>query len=154
MPAETIRVRVVWVGDAGASGSRPVGEAVMSRVDAEDGGTPGGRDDDGAHGLIVHQHVVEVPAGATIAQALAALVTPAPADAARLRARVADGRLAIALFGRPATGATVLREDDRIELVGPLRADPKQARQHRVQRQREAGGDARWRRRADPGSAG
>lgn len=154
MPAETIRVRVVWVGDAGATGGRLVGEAAMPRVGADDGGTTNGKGDDGAHGPIVHQHIVEVPAGATIAQALAALVTPAPADAAGLRARVADGRLAIALFGRPATGATVLREDDRIELVGPLRADPKQARQHRVQRQREAGGDARWRRRADPGSTG
>jgi len=153
MPAETIRVRVVWVGDADASGGRPVGEAAMPRVGAEDGGT-NGKGDDGAHGPIVHQHVVEVPAGATIAQALAAMVTSAPADVAGLRARVADGRLAIALFGRPATGATVLHEDDRIELVGPLRADPKQARQHRVQRQREAGGDARWRRRADPRSTG
>lgn len=154
MPAETIRVRVVWVGDAGATDGRPVGEAAVPRVGAGEGGTADGKGDDGAHGPIVHQHVVEVPAGATIAQALAALVTPAPADAAGLRARAADGRLAIALFGRPATGATILREDDRIELVGPLRADPKQARRHRVQRQREAGGDARWRRRADPGSAG
>lgn len=123
MPSETIQVRIVWVDDACPEASQE------------------------PDGSVIRQHTVAVPAGATIAQALAALAASAPADAAGLRTRVADGRLSVAIFGRPSAETTVLHDEDRIELVGPLWTDPKQARQHRVQQQRGSGRDDRWRRR-------
>ena len=68
---------------------------------------------------------VAVPLGATVAGALAeAGLTP---DA--LAARGIDG---LALHGVRTTPEAVLREGDRIELLRPLVADPKDARRRRA----------------------
>lgn len=40
--------------------------------------------------------------------------------------------LALAIFGKPITPATLLRDGDRVELLRPLLADPKQARRRRA----------------------
>lgn len=40
--------------------------------------------------------------------------------------------LTLAIFGRPITPATLLRDGDRVELLRPLLADPKQARRRRA----------------------
>ena len=42
-----------------------------------------------------------------------------------------------AVFGVAAEPATPLRDGDRVELLRPLQADPKEARRRRAQRQRE-----------------
>lgn len=70
---------------------------------------------------------VTVPPGSDVAQALAA---------ARMDERVPGldfdpARLAI--FSRPATLATRLHQGDRIELLRPLAADPKQSRRQRAE---------------------
>ena len=67
-----------------------------------------------------------LPAGATVADALAAagLATALPGvvvDPARL-----------AVFGRTATLDTRLHDGDRVEILRPLLADPKQARRQRA----------------------
>ncbi|MBS0463251.1 MAG: RnfH family protein [Proteobacteria bacterium] len=38
----------------------------------------------------------------------------------------------LAIFGKPVTPATVLRDGDRVEVLRPLLADPKQARRRRA----------------------
>lgn len=70
---------------------------------------------------------VELPAGATVAEALAAAamesrVPGLEVDAARL-----------AVFGRSVTPSTALHDGDRIEILRPLLADPKQARRKRAE---------------------
>ena len=65
---------------------------------------------------------VELPGGATIADALAAAGLPQ------------EGTTGMAVFGERATPATVLRDGDRVELLRPLRADPKEARRRRAAR--------------------
>lgn len=47
--------------------------------------------------------------------------------------------LAYAVFGRRATGTTVLAEGDRVELLRPLTVDPKEARHRRVAVKRARG---------------
>lgn len=69
---------------------------------------------------------VELPAGATVADALtaAAMETKVPGlvvDATRL-----------AVFGRSVTLGSPLHDGDRIEILRPLLADPKQARRQRA----------------------
>ncbi|MCD9026873.1 RnfH family protein [Luteimonas sp. BDR2-5] len=67
----------------------------------------------------------ELPAGATVADALAAwrARTGAPDDA------LIAGH---AVYGVRATAATVLRDGDRLELLRALQADPKDARRRRA----------------------
>ena len=73
---------------------------------------------------------LRLPAGATVADALAAADLPA-----RIPGVVIDpGSLAV--FGQAAVPGTRLHDGDRIEVLRPLLADPKQARRRRA-------GDAR-----------
>lgn len=69
---------------------------------------------------------IELPGGATAAEAFAksGLQASIPGiDAAAL---------AFAVFGQAVSANTVLRDGDRLELVRPLVADPKQARRRRA----------------------
>ena len=63
---------------------------------------------------------VELPEGATLADALAASGLGAP------------DVVAYAIHGVRAEPAQVLREGDRVELLRPLQADPKDARRRRA----------------------
>lgn len=65
---------------------------------------------------------LELPPGATVAEAL---------EAARLEHE--PETVAYAIFGVRATRETVLREGDRVELLRPLQADPKDARRRRAE---------------------
>lgn len=70
---------------------------------------------------------VELPAGSCAAEAVEAL---------GLRQRFPElaGELPpLAVFGRLVTAATVLADGDRVELLRPLLADPKDRRRARVQ---------------------
>ncbi|WP_026816170.1 RnfH family protein [Arenimonas composti] len=69
---------------------------------------------------------VTLPAGATVADALRAanLAETMP------EAEVDPARLAV--YGRLATAEAALHDGDRIELLRPLRVDPKQARRRRA----------------------
>ena len=73
---------------------------------------------------------LRLPQGATVADALAR----AAAAGFRPAAEAVPGQLAV--FGRLASPATALRDGDRIELLRPLLADPKERRRERAGRQR------------------
>ena len=64
--------------------------------------------------------VVELPEGATVAMALAGCGLPQ------------DGIGACAIFGERVAPGVVLRDGDRLELLSPLRIDPKDARRRRA----------------------
>jgi len=97
---------------------------------------------DEEEGVVVRE--LELPEGATVDDALAAIGRPLGAT---LRARIDETALAVAVYGQPRSRGTVLVEGDRVELVGKLLADPKAARRRRVQQRRAEGSDPRWTRR-------
>lgn len=55
------------------------------------------------------------------------------------------GTIGLALHGRRGRLTQPLAEGDRLELLGPITADPKSARLARVQRDRAAAGRDKWR---------
>lgn len=67
---------------------------------------------------------VELPAGATVGDAIRASGLPL------------EGVAGYAVFGERAAAETVLRDGDRVELLRPLQADPKDARRRRAASQR------------------
>lgn len=69
--------------------------------------------------------VVVMPDGACVAQALAASGIIA-------RLGLVEGALGLAIHGQRALADTPLRDGDRIELLRPLQADPKEARKTRA----------------------
>lgn len=87
------------------------------------------------HPREVQRVALTLPAGSTVADALQACglgpVAAAGAD------------VALAVWGRVVPSATVLRDRDRIELLRPLRVDPKEARRLRYRSQ--TGGSPRRR---------
>ncbi len=70
--------------------------------------------------------VLELPAGAIASEAIAR------SGYAALVPGFDATTLACAVFGKPVSAATVLRDGDRLELLRPLVADPKQARRVRA----------------------
>lgn len=89
---------------------------------------------------------LRMPAGSRVAQAIAASgivgqireSVPASAHMGPL-----DG-VSIAVFGRPAGPDDLLHPYDRIELLPPLKVDPKVARQRRADHRRRLAGERRW----------
>ena len=81
------------------------------------------------------ERAVAVPAGATLADAVAASgVVEAHAE---LRGQVLD----LGVYNRPRPGAHPLRDGDRVEIYRPLVVDPKEARRVRAEvRRRRKGG--------------
>lgn len=69
--------------------------------------------------------------GATVEQAIAASGLDA-----RVPGLVVDAKR-LAIYGKPATLQTVLRDGDRVEILRPLLADPKDVRRQRVERERQ-----------------
>lgn len=70
-----------------------------------------------------HESVeLELPDGATVADAVAGAGWGDDPDA-----------VAFAVFGQRVVGSAALQEGDRVELLRPLQADPKEARRQRVE---------------------
>jgi putative ubiquitin-RnfH superfamily antitoxin RatB of RatAB toxin-antitoxin module len=69
---------------------------------------------------------VQLPEGATVADALARANLPAAPDGADLAA------CPVGIFGQRTRRDTVLADGDRVELYRPLSADAKQARRRRA----------------------
>jgi putative ubiquitin-RnfH superfamily antitoxin RatB of RatAB toxin-antitoxin module len=92
----------------------------------------------------VEERQLDLPEGATVLQALQA--------AGWLEAAQA-GEVQVAVWGRKAAAGQVLGERDRIELLRPLKVDPKAARRERFRKQgvRAAGLFAKKRDAAKPG---
>jgi uncharacterized protein len=70
--------------------------------------------------------MLDLPAGAIASEAM---------ERARFTAQIPgfdSANLAYAVFGKPISASTLLREGDRLELLRPLIADPKQARRRRA----------------------
>lgn len=74
--------------------------------------------------------VLELPAGATLADALQASGLPA-------RHGLAGEALRAGIWGRVRELAAPLREGDRVELYRPLQVDPKEARRLRYRQHKE-----------------
>ena len=70
---------------------------------------------------------LSLPAGATVGDAVAA----AGFDAAEMA-----GVAGLAVHGERVAAGAPLRDGDRVELLRPLQADPKEARRSRAERQR------------------
>jgi putative ubiquitin-RnfH superfamily antitoxin RatB of RatAB toxin-antitoxin module len=71
-----------------------------------------------------HRHesrTLDMPAGATVGEAIAA------------SGLGTEGVAGVAVFGERVESARVLQDGDRVELLGPLLADPKEARRRRAQ---------------------
>ena len=71
-------------------------------------------------------HDLDLPEGATVADALAAANLPQRYPALDLAA------YRVGIWSRPCAGDAPLREGDRVELYRPLLADPKQMRRARA----------------------
>lgn len=69
---------------------------------------------------------LELPSDTTVGQALQAL------DIERLLPGVVVDADLLAVYGRPVGLVDALRDGDRIEVLRPLQADPKQARRSRA----------------------
>lgn len=122
---ELVRIEVVWVAEqhiAGRSGAFALPASA------------------GAGACAPLQRRWLALAAGTEAPALAH--EPALAD---LAARLHDGTLTMAIYGRAVRENTPLREGDRVELLGPISADPKLARRQRVARARRELPHGKWR---------
>jgi hypothetical protein len=75
---------------------------------------------------------VELPATATVADALAA------ARAVARRDDVPWDSADLGIFGRPCTRGDIPEKGDRIEIYRPLKSDPRERRRARVQSERRA----------------
>ena len=71
--------------------------------------------------------VMELPPGTSVGEALAV------AQSRRLLSKEQGAYVALARFGQTASAQDILREGDRIELVRPLVADPKESRRRRAE---------------------
>lgn len=87
----------------------------------------------------VRRERLEMRAGATVGEAMAAFVARGCVGAEDA------ARLPVAVFGRVRAPGYVLHEGDRLELLGPLLADPKVARRARVEQRRAEKGKDKWR---------
>ena len=81
----------------------------------------------------VDLQALELPAGATAAQAVLAAGLPARHPGFDL------ARVTVAVWGRAVAPSAVLQEGDRVELCRPLIVDPKEARRVRYRAQGERG---------------
>ena len=81
---------------------------------------------------------VELPAQATIAEALAAARRLAERESAALDPSLWE-TAPVGVFGEPRTRTTHVEDGDRVELYRPLHADPRARRRARVQRERRTG---------------
>jgi uncharacterized protein len=82
-----------------------------------------------------HLWRVELPRGASIAEALAA----ARAQAGPAVEDIPWDSAAVGIFGEPRLRSDGCADGDRIELYRPLRRDPRERRRERVQRERRGG---------------
>lgn len=82
-----------------------------------------------------HLWRVELPRGASIAEALAA----ARAQAGPAGEDIPWDAAAVGIFGEPRLRSDGCADGDRIELYRPLRRDPRERRRERVQRERRGG---------------
>lgn len=87
----------------------------------------------------VRLDALTVPQGATVAQALAQAARGGLLGSADLEGG------AVAIYGRRRGPDEPLHDGDRIEICGPLTADPKEARQRRVATRRAAAPRDKWR---------
>ncbi len=96
--------------------------------------------DAGASRRVVRR-ALRLAAGTTLAAAIADALPQSQQQA------LVSGALTLAIFGERRPLGTILQEGDRIEVLEPLRVDPKQSRARRAQVQRDRAGDARWQKR-------
>ena len=83
------------------------------------------------------QHLwrVELSAGASVAEALAAARAQAASEAGA-GADIPWDECAVGIFGEPCARTATCADGDRVELYRPLRRDPRERRRERVQRER------------------
>lgn len=103
----------------------------------------------------VQEHRLTLPAGSTVAQALAAFLAPKEAaeTASSPDVDLARDSVSVGVWGRKAHADQALRDQDRVEIYRPLKVDPKVARRERFVKQgaKKAGLFAQRRAGAKPG---
>ncbi len=72
----------------------------------------------------VHAWALELPAGATVAQALAA------SGLAAAFPQLGGNPAPVGIWGRRVEPGDALRDQDRVEVYRPLQVDPKESRRH------------------------
>ncbi len=82
---------------------------------------------------------VELPPGATVAEALAAARRAAQRQAVHLGHELWEAG-PVGVFGEPCARSARCADGDRIELYRPLRADPRARRRERARRERRPAG--------------
>lgn len=89
-------------------------------------------------GQSIRQGHCTIAAGTTVASLADKILSPAG------RQQIEAGTHGITVFGRRVRAGYVLSDGDRIELAGPVTADPKADRHQRVARERHARGRTMW----------
>ncbi|MGC1441828.1 MAG: RnfH family protein [Burkholderiaceae bacterium] len=98
---------------------------------------PAFRIDDGNHPVLMKCELLVVggkPARAVIEE----VVTE------RARQQLATGTHGFSIFGKPVRAGQLLHDGDRVELLGPVTADPKSDRRKRVAEQRQQLARSMW----------
>jgi len=122
MSGETLRVEFCWVDDPG---EEPLpGQPAYALP--------------GVAAAALRARRIEYRGPATLD---ALMADPQVAD---LAGRVARGHWRIAVYGKPARPGMPVYDGDRIELLGPITADPKAARHARVRAERARRGAGKW----------
>jgi putative ubiquitin-RnfH superfamily antitoxin RatB of RatAB toxin-antitoxin module len=73
---------------------------------------------------------LRMPAGSTVAEAIRR------SGVAARHPELSTSHAQVAVYGRVATPDSVLHDQDRVEILRPLTADPKEARRQRASRRR------------------
>jgi len=81
---------------------------------------------------------LQLPAGSTAADALAAARGRMAADATSPVSQWPSRSAQCGIFGQPCDWTQVLQDGDRLELYRPLQVDPRESRRNRVQTARRA----------------
>jgi putative ubiquitin-RnfH superfamily antitoxin RatB of RatAB toxin-antitoxin module len=82
----------------------------------------------------VWEREVSVPAGSTLADAVAA------SGVLDEHGELREGAVDLGVYNRPRPGSEPLRDGDRVEIYRPLRVDPKEARRVRAEVRRRRKG--------------
>ena len=95
-----------------------------------------------AYATAQRQHLwsVEIPADATIAQAIHEARCLATRENSSTAGAIPWDTAPVGIFGEPHQRTDMPRDGDRIELYRPLQNDPKETRRERVRRLRRASG--------------
>ncbi|MGH1358330.1 MAG: RnfH family protein [Burkholderiaceae bacterium] len=136
-PDRSLAVELIWV-DHDWSDASPLSASGLV------GNEPVRHDVHGMSGLDARQPVLSaatlrVAGPCSLGEFIARYLNPVAVD------RLNQGDVGVAVFGRRGRRDQLLRSGDRVELLGPITADPKSDRQARVKAGRSLSDRDKWR---------